>query len=610
MVGSNFGTFYPATAVLAGYLAQHGITDTWQEDLNEEMASYLVETVGTPAGPVTGVEPGTFLEAAVRWVSGHRDRFVDPAGRHLFSPDNHLGQLLETLAQPLSIDPGADWLLRGSLELPAADVFRRFYAWHGTVERLPSSTRLLGLTVAMGPQLVPALVLAGLLAEARPDIRVVLGGPTISLMHPDELELLLREHPYVACAVRFDGEVPLLALARQVRAGAWDPGAVPGVSFLDGGDAVHVPPGPGPNLNKLPTPAFPALVERLAEPRLSITQARGCYWGKCDYCDFVELYDGSPPYRGRHADAFVQEMVELEQRFGVRRFNIVTESIPPAFARRISELMIERNLGYTWNSFAMVDRRFDRELLGRMVQAGCEYLVIGLETTVTRVLRLVHKSADRDENFRFLRDARDAGMRLKVNLIPDLPSTTYAEAMQALDDMRELADCLYSVSVFPFEATRSSRVGRDPARFGLLTDGAGDATGQSQFAMNHLPNVDPAMTPDERRRVHDLYRRFADEVGAARAPGGGDLDLATSVVRVPVGDLDVVADGGRMICTDMRTRLRTTVPAAAADLLAPYWTGSPFSTAEMAERLGPAVSAKLLSEIRRSGLLEVVSADV
>ena len=33
--------------------------------------------------------------------------------------------------------------------------------------------------------------------------------------------------------------------------------------------------------------------------------------GKCDYCDFVELFDGSPPFRGRHPDAFVAELEHL-----------------------------------------------------------------------------------------------------------------------------------------------------------------------------------------------------------------------------------------------------------------------------------------------------------
>ena len=68
----------------------------------------------------------------------------------------------------------------------------------------------------------------------------------------------------------------------------------------------------------------------------------------------------------------------------------------------------------------MVDRRFDAELLQLMAASGCDCLVVGLESMVTRVLQRVHKSADREENIRFLRQAHAAGIELAVNLIPDL----------------------------------------------------------------------------------------------------------------------------------------------------------------------------------------------
>ena len=59
--------------------------------------------------------------------------------------------------------------------------------------------------------------------------------------------------------------------------------------------------------------------------------------------------------------------------------------------------------------FAMVDRRFDRELSSQMGRSGCERLIIGMETMVTRALKTVHKSAQREENIRFLREASAPG---------------------------------------------------------------------------------------------------------------------------------------------------------------------------------------------------------
>src|SRR6266571_3605499 len=115
----------------------------------------------------------------------------------------------------------------------------------------------------------------------------------------------------------------------------------------------------------------------------------------------------APAFRGRRPENFVDEIEWLIDQSGIRRFRFITESIPPAFARRACRLLLNRGIHLRWHSFAMVDRRFDRDLLALMVEAGCDHLTIGLETMNARVLKLVHKSADREENLRFLRDARE-----------------------------------------------------------------------------------------------------------------------------------------------------------------------------------------------------------
>ncbi|MFD7660419.1 B12-binding domain-containing radical SAM protein [Actinosynnema sp. NPDC059797] len=607
LVESNFGSLYPAPAVLAAYLAEAGIACA-QVDLNERFAEFLLtrdvlESVGR--GELAAVGPDSMAAAVARWAARNREKLIDGEGRHHFGADSPYGYVMEILAQPFSVDPGPEALAGGQVDDPLREVYRRAFDFAGFGERVHPGTRLFGVTVAMGPQLVPSLALAGYLKAFAPAARVVLGGAAISLMGDDDLALLLAANPDVDCAVRFDGEAPLLALAEQVLQDRWEPAEVPGASVVRDGACHHQPPAPGPNLNALPFPAYPKeALDRLVSPSLSVTQARGCYWGKCDYCDFVELYGGSAPYRGRHPDRFAEEVERMVSEYGVRRFNFVTESIPPAFARRLSERLVASDLGITWNSFAMVDRRFDRELLSLMARSGCEFLVIGLETMVTRVLKLVHKSADREENFRFLRDARDTGMKLRINLIPDLPTTTYEESLSALADVERLTDCFESVSVFPFEATRSSNVGRDPGAFGLLTVDFDGARGQSQYSLNHLHNQDPAMTAEQRADVHGRYRAFANRVNARALVGdeGPALGL-DAVVRLPVEDLDLFETGGTLVCTHIGTRERVSLPGRVAEALTPHRSGEPFAAGEIASRLGAANAEKVLAKLAAARVL-------
>ena len=526
LIESNFGNFFPSTAVLAAFLAQNDIPCV-QEDLNEEFALHLLSDemlARIGGGGVPGTPRGSAAAAVARWSATHRSELFDEDGRHWFSESragvgvgNSL--IMEMLAKPFQLDPGPEVLGGVRTGTHPVDVFEEFFVSSGIVDRIPQDTALIGISVPTGPQLELSLLLAAMFKCRYPATPIVLGGPTFSLMTTDDLGTLLSCHPAVDCVVRFDGEFPLLELARRARGGAFSAQDVPGSSYLSDDGPRHQDPGPGPNINQLPPPAYPKeALARIGGTTLGITQARGCYWGKCDYCDFVELYDGSQPFRGRHPDGFVNEIQTLVNETGIRRYRFITESIPPAFARRMSQLLIDRDVKISWNSFAMVDRRFDKDLLQLMVDAGCEFLTIGLETTNTRILKLVHKSADRDENLRFLRESKDAGMKLTINLIPDLPSTTYGEAMATLHEISELADCIDRVNVFPFEATRSSNVGRHPERFGLIQSDRAPASGQAQFGLNHYGSFDPAMTAEERSEVYRAYRGFADKVSRRTLP--------------------------------------------------------------------------------------------
>jgi hypothetical protein len=580
LAATSFGRYYPSTAVLTAFLGAAGISAK-QEDLNQQFAEFLLsDDVLALLNAGELCDTASAAAAAARWASRNRGLLADPVSGYLRpAAYGDYERVLGALAKPLTIDPGPSVLLAGDHGVDEAvlSVYREFFR-HSGIARRTAGAALVGISVPMGPQLVAALMLTAVIKEADPELKLVLGGPALSLMDPADLDTLLRQHRTVDAVVRFDGELPLLALTRQALDGRWTPLEVAGVSALAGDTVSHRPPAAGPDVNRLPYPLYSQdLLARLSSPTLAVTQARGCYWGKCDYCDFIELFDGSAPFRGRHPDSFVAELEHLIAEHNVTRFTFITESIPPAFARRMSTLILDRGLKIRWTSFAMVDRRFDRSLLELMGRAGCDSLVIGMETMITRVLKLVHKSADREENIRFLKDAKAAGVKLRVNLIPDLPSTTYEEALECLEDLRGLSDYVASTAVFPFEPTRSSNVGRNPGRFGLLPLADADDTGIMGYTLNHLQSTDPAMTDTQRAEVHRRYAEFQEWINGGAAHRDGSQLPDGTPLRVPAEDLDVIELDGQTICRNLRTLDRVTIPSRIAPLVQPYLSGRPLT---------------------------------
>jgi len=623
LVETNFGCYYPSTAVLAGYLASRGIV-ACQYDLNEDFAVYLLqdrrlEEMGRGEFGEGLAQPVESMAAvSARLLLRLSSQLFDEGGRHLFREENSPpAYLLNMLVKPLRLDLTIPEMAPGLLFIkPQARVLLDYLEDTGFAENLPDSVKVAGISIPVGPQLAPALVIASYLKEKRPDIRVILGGSSISLLSESDTEKLLLSYPSVDAMVASDGEFPLESLCRQVGQGRWQPWETAGVSSLKEGRSICNPPKAGPGLSRMAWAAYdPVLIGRLAVPEIGITQARGCYWGKCVYCDYVEIYRGNPRLRLRSPQDFVAEIEHQMATHGIDCFSVITEAIPPAFAEKISWIILNKGMKVRWHSFAMVDSRFTRELFELMAAAGCEFLVIGVETMTDRVLKLMSKKAGRQDNIEFLMRARQAGMNIKINVIPDLPSTTYAESMESLKTFEQLADCYDFVSCFPFEVTLSSRVGHEPERFGLRRTIQGKTSGQAQFAINHVAVVDPAMTLDEKDSIKAEYQAFAARINSRPEPGGADetpvprpfASPEEMVFRLAQQNLDLLETPKGTQCYNWVTRMRFQIPGEFSPLVEKMLSRRSFSRMEFVSWFSPHSAGEFLfDKMIEKGILEAV----
>ena len=373
---------------------------------------------------------------------------------------------------------------------------------------LASDPALVGISVPMGPMLGPALILARLLVDAAGDggPRVVLGGPCLSLLDEAGLAWALRTSGAHALA-RFEGEGALLALLAD-RALA----ETPNLALLKGDRLQLTPLGAPPALDQLPAPAYrDEDVAALGDGPLPVIQSRGCPWGRCAYCDYVNLY-GDRRCRQASPRALVAQMDALSARHDHHNFQLVTESLPAAYARRLVDALAASPRARAWSTYMRVDRRLDAALAARLGDRGLALATLGIESFDDRVLAHVDKGYTGAEAERFVEAFAASSARVWVNLIADLPSCTADEAWASLSVTERLAPRLDGLSVFPFVLTRSSRVGADPARYGLrLVEGEGD--GYQGFDRNALAFTDAAgMSARERAEIMARGAALAEAV--------------------------------------------------------------------------------------------------
>jgi anaerobic magnesium-protoporphyrin IX monomethyl ester cyclase len=228
---------------------------------------------------------------------------------------------------------------------------------------------------------------------------VVMGGP--HACYCDE-EILAT--PWVDVICHGEGEATLLELVQAVEGGKREWKGIMGLSFRQDGKVVRTPHRPFiKELDSLPFPARHLvnmdLYRRTRFGRRPITPvitSRGCPTN-CRFCSSSSFF--GTRWRARSADAVVEELTELNSRYGFGAVAFVDDNFTLSSQRvvAIAEGIMRRRLDLWWWNFSRPDTIVkNEEMLKVMRRAGAKTVYIGVESASPRTLDALGKKMDLD----------------------------------------------------------------------------------------------------------------------------------------------------------------------------------------------------------------------
>jgi anaerobic magnesium-protoporphyrin IX monomethyl ester cyclase len=267
--------------------------------------------------------------------------------------------------------------------------------------------------------------LARHLRQARPGVKIVIGGPEVG---PVAEDLLARE-PAIDVVVRGEGERPMVDLVA-----AWTADrpltSVPGIACRVNGKVEMTPDAAIVALDDLASP-HTELCGGFAGRVISIETQRGCVF-RCNFC----FYNKDLSIRNRR---FSLERVQREIRFWLDRDIRGLYLMDPVFnlnanrAKEICRFLARENTrrvpvhAEIWAEFV------DAELADLMAAAGVTYLEVGLQTTDEAVLANVERRLRMAPFLEGLAHLDRARLRYELQLIYGLPGETPESFARALD---------------------------------------------------------------------------------------------------------------------------------------------------------------------------------
>ena len=192
-------------------------------------------------------------------------------------------------------------------------------------------------------------------------------------------------------------------------------------------------------------------------PGTYIMSGRDCWWGKCTFCSWPQLY---PEFRTRSPENVLDEIEMLTEKFQVKEIMDDTGTLPVGtWLKDFCHGMIERKL----NTKVTLDcnMRFgavDYEGYKLMHKAGFRFLLFGIESANQKTLDRIKKNLTVDTIVDSCRLARKAGLHPHITIMFGYPWETYEDAQNTLKLgkwllKKDYAYTMQSTVVVPYPGT-------------------------------------------------------------------------------------------------------------------------------------------------------------
>ncbi len=304
-----------------------------------------------------------------------------------------------------------------------------------------------------------------------------------------------------------DGEKSIVSLLKYMD-GKCNLSDIPGVISLDkNNEILFVPPKYVKTFEGISPPSFEGLdFSKYIAPEIvvPILASKGCYWGKCTFCDFAygAKYFGEMP-----VEKLVSEIRCLQEQYGVNKFEFVDEAVHPDYLRKFANEIEKTNLKIEYSALARTENDFTYELLEKLAKSGCKQLNWGYESHSDRIIKLMNKGVLNIDRKKILQNSAKVGIWNHVFFLFDFPTETDQEWETTKKFIIDNLDIIDSFGTNSFRIDKHSLIRKNLSQFGIC-----DEYEEGEFSP-YLVNKDAKLLKYRQDRIDGIWNDFYKRQG-------------------------------------------------------------------------------------------------
>ena len=293
------------------------------------------------------------------------------------------------------------------------------------------------------------LALKDIAMRLNPEAITFAGGPHVTALPND-------------CESNFDviitgeAETCFLELIRRVLCGERPKG------IFRGEPIANLDSLPFPDYELIDLPSYNRIVE--GSSSTSLISSRGCPYN-CSFCNSRVFSRGM--LRFRSPENIIQEIQQLTDKYGTKTFRFNDDLFTFSPDRIIEMGKALKPMEILYRVFAR-SSSITKEAACMLYESGCRHVAIGIESMSDQMLKLLKKQTDKKTNIIALKNARHAGLKIRIYLLIGFPGETEKTFCESLN---VLMGCDFDeFIVYPFIPYPGTTVWSNPELWGAKID--------------------------------------------------------------------------------------------------------------------------------------------
>ena len=331
---------------------------------------------------------------------------------------------------------------------------------------LETNPDYIGISIGSYSQVIPGLTLAMLLkSQAKAHINI--GGNYFSRVADSIVNCKEFLQNFADSIIVEEGERPIIELLKYLN-NEIEVENVPNLIYLDkSGNTQFNQKTPPVKLNEMTTQnldEFSLDEYFMPEIVLPVLSSRGCYWKKCTFCD----HDFGQTYNVKSVKKMVNELKELNQKYGISYFEFVDEAISSAYLDELSTEIIESGLKINWYCNSRLETSLSKDILLKAREAGLRMILWGVESGSDRIMTLINKGIDLSKRLEILKNASDADIWNFAYIFFGFPTETLQDVMDTINIVCNNTDIIHAYGRSRFTLGKHALLNNNSEDYGVI----------------------------------------------------------------------------------------------------------------------------------------------